>query len=101
MSKALKQVQERKLYNQQVSQKIEEMDRAEEKEKESRRRLTEMQVSFLKDQTTVEHLAKRLVKEADFMEGDLMYGTRKDETAKPRPTAVERSNVKSIFYKQR
>lgn len=63
--------------------------------------MTEMQVSFLKDQTTVEHLAKRLVKEADFMEGDLMYGTRKDETAKPRPTAVERSNVKSIFYKQR
>ena len=49
----------------------------------------------------MEAYTRRLQKEAGFMEGDIVHGSRQCEKAKARITREQKQLAQSIFYKQR
>jgi hypothetical protein len=49
----------------------------------------------------MEAYSRRLRKEAGFMEGDIVHGSRQYEKVKARITREQKQLAQSIFYKQR
>lgn len=62
---------------------------------------TDAMLDGLKSQQAMEAYARRLQKEASFMEGDIVHGSRQYEKVKARVTKEQKQLAQNIFYKQR